>query len=544
MDKNLTEKEKKLYKIFQYSKLFPEYGAYKLLGIWLPWYQIDMLRRVWFTKFPLFLASRRTGKSFIIAIALTLRALLYSNMDIGLVAPVYRQSKNQFKLIEDIVKKSPFASSQLLGEARHGSSEWAMYFKRNSSSVIAVPLSNNIRSYDFSLIHIDEYGFREGMNQDVGAIIEPMILIKRSLKTGQKQETTDIGNQIIISSTANFEGSDFHVKVREYQDLINKGDKDYDIISYDYRQALEAGIFEEKVVKKKVEQADSYTRMSEYLNVFIAGGKGFITYDLIQKKMVDKEEIVDADNDIYIPPKTKLEFEQKYDKDGNPVDKYALIFDDADQGNDNFSYILVRMDKNIKRAVKVEAVNNAPVQEKIRVIRDILRKFNVVLMGCDQRHKNITDNLMEKYTYLDGEVGKPILIKGDESQIEYIQNLYDNDVDYDDIIVVHNFGGSSNELRARHFLSEIEKGRFKIPASINIETKEEEYYHNEFKKMIAEIVSIEPQPLGKYIQYKPKKSSFRKDRWTCAELSSWLIDEYIKEQTNNSGDFYVGYWRK
>ena len=143
---NLTQREKKLYKIFQFSKRYPAYGAEKLLNQELPLYQKDMIHRGWHNKFPAYLCSRRTGKSYSIATLLSLKALLYPEMKIGLVAPVYRQSKNVFKQIEEVMKKSPFFQSRIAKEPRHSSSEWALEFK-NGSIIIAAPLSDNIRSY-------------------------------------------------------------------------------------------------------------------------------------------------------------------------------------------------------------------------------------------------------------------------------------------------------------------------------------------------------------------------------------------------------------
>jgi len=92
MDKinEITEREKKLYKTFQYSKRFPAYGAKVLLNQDLALYQQDMIHRGWVNKFPTYCCSRRTGKSYIIAVMLALKALLYPEMKIGLVAPVYR----------------------------------------------------------------------------------------------------------------------------------------------------------------------------------------------------------------------------------------------------------------------------------------------------------------------------------------------------------------------------------------------------------------------------------------------------------------------
>lgn len=536
-----NETRKRAYEVIELSRYYPAIGAEKLLKIDLPYHQQDMLNRMWKHKFPIFLCSRRTGKTFVMSIGASLKASLYPETKIGIVAPVFRQSKTVFLEIVDLIKRSPFLQAQIDGEPKRGASEWTIQWK-NGSSITALPLSDNIRSKGFNVIIIDEYAYGDNINQMVKRIIEPMVFTKRSIKLKGDPHPTDIGNQLLIASTATFKFNDYYKKIKEYAEKIKKGSEDHDIISYDYRDGLEAGIFEEKQVIEKFENSDSLTQKMEYLNLFPDDEGSFISYELIQKYAIDTDEVVLEDETV-LPPKTQLEFEQEVDEDGNPKYEYLLAFDDADVG-DNFAISVIKLDGKIKRIVRIVAMNNVPIQEKIKKIRELLKNFNIVRIVCDQRHKNIKDNLAKPYKYDDGTKGRIILDRNDEKQEEYVRKEYPNE-DTQKLIKVHNFAGSTNEIRAKHLLGEIENNRVKFPAPIGAKTKKEEDAIEELKKTWSEIVSIQATTNGKYIKFTTPTRAQKKDRWTVTELGVYMADEYIRESTTNSSDdVWMGGWNR
>jgi hypothetical protein len=532
---------KKILKVIEVARYIPVIGAEKLLKIKLPYHQQDMLDRMWKKKFPIFLCSRRTGKTFVMSIGSVMKAALYPQIKIGIVAPVFRQSKTVFMEIVDLIKRSPFLQAQMSGEPTRGSSEWRIEFK-NGSSISALPLSDNIRSKGFNVIIVDEYGYGDNIDQMMKRIIEPMIFTKRSAKLDTEPHPTDIGNQIIIASTATFKFNDYYKKIKEYEQKIKEGKTQYDIISYDYRDGLDAGIFEEEQVLEKFENSDSLTQKMEYLNIFPDDDGSFIPYRLIQKYAIDTEEVENEKGEIV--PSTQIEFKQPLDKKGNPKYEYVLTFDDADVG-DNFAISLIRLEGNIKKIVRIVAMNNKPIQEKTKVIRELLKNFNIVRIFCDQRHKNIKDNLAKPYRYEDGIRGKIILDRNDKEQEKYVKQKFPTE-EIEKLIVVHNFSGPTNETRARHLLGELENGRVKFPAPIGAETKKEEDAITELKKTWNEITSIQPTINGKYIKFDTPSRSQKKDRWTVTELGVYMSDQYLKEKTTSNSDteVYMGGWNK
>ncbi|MFW6015296.1 MAG: terminase large subunit domain-containing protein [bacterium] len=529
----------KLKKLIEVSRYYPVIGAEKLLNIRLPDYQKDILERLWKKKHVVLLCSRRTGKTFTTAVYLTLKAMLYPYAKIGILAPVFRQAQTVFLEVEDLYKRSEFLRIQCNYEPKHGSTEWHIGFN-NSSRISAMPFSDKIRSKGFNIVFIDEYAYGDEMNNKLKNIVIPMIFVKRDVKTNFQAHSTDIGNQVIQASTASFKWNDFYELVTEYDEKIQEGNKDYDIISYDYRDGLRSGIFEEDLVLEEFKNADSLTQDMEYLNIFPDEKGGFISYKLLHDKAFDFGEKVNESKGEYTEPKTQVELEQELDKQGLPKYEYIVAIDDADQGQDNFAVAIIKLDGYVKRLVRVEALNNAPIQEKIRLLRKILRKYNVIQIVADQRHKNIKDNLAEPYTYSDGRAGEVIVDIDDDEQLRYVKNAHGSDCNYKKLLKIHNFSGSSNETRARHFLAEIEKGRFKIPVDPKggYKSKKEEKVHNEIKKTIQEITSIIPKPSGRFVKYEPETRAQTKDRWTVCELGCYMADQYLKDDTVN--DFVIG----
>jgi len=537
----MKSREKKLLKLAKLAKRNPVIGAEELLGVDLPFYQKDILERLWNHQRPLLLCSRRTGKTFTTAVFLTLRALLYPEIKIGIVAPVFRQAQTAFLEVEKLYKKCPLVNVEAISEPKHRNTGWIIEFK-NLSFIEAVPLSDNIRSKGYHVVFIDEYGFqsRNSMNSMLESIITPMTLTKRP---GVEDDPTDIGNQIVISSTATYKWNDYYEKYQDYLEEIRNGNDRYDVISYDYRDGLESGLFEEEVVKEEVEKADPITRKMEYLNEFPDESGGFITYKLLYDKAIDQAEKIDEEKDIYKEPETQIEFEQEYDDEGYPKHKYILAFDDADQGPSNFACGLIKLDGNKKRLVRIITANKSHISQKIKLIRDLLKNFNIVRIVADQRNKNIKDNLAEPYEYADGEIGNPIVDMDDDEQKKYVRNSYGEDME--ELLRIHNFSASTNEMRARHFLSEIEKGRFKIPADPKggYKSKREEEAYNEIKKAMFEITSIKPKPYKSTVRYETEGNQ-PKDRWTVCELGCFMADEYIKElgKQEDEDDIPLGKW--
>lgn len=105
----LTSIKKKVYELdaesIAYYRRNPIIGCRDLLGIQLLDAQAWMLQMSWNAPHVLWCCSRNFGKSFIGAIFILLKAMLYENQAIYIVSSVGEQSKELFIKIEEIVRR-------------------------------------------------------------------------------------------------------------------------------------------------------------------------------------------------------------------------------------------------------------------------------------------------------------------------------------------------------------------------------------------------------------------------------------------------------
>ena len=533
---------RKIGKIYKVGRRYPSIPAEKLLNIRLPYYQKKMLQDLWTTKYPLVNCSRRTGKSYVITLKGVLRCLMYPDYTFLQTAPVFKQAQTCFLMAEDMYKGSLFMQNEVIDRPKHGSSSWKIKFK-NGSEIVAAPLSDSLRSIGANGIHLDEAGFpvRGSIKQYISRVLKPMVFTKRDIGGNQLLEG-DIGNSFIISSTSTFRWNEFYEIFQDYQEKVAAGKENYKIIQYTFLDGIKSGLFEKELVLEEIRETDPISRKMEYLNVFPDGEDGFINYRLLDEKAIDHPEI--QENENYKEPKTKVEFEQPYDSNNLPKYKYIMAVDEANQGNDNTAISLIKIDGNIKRLVRVITLEDDYIQDRIKVIRDLLKRFNVVRIVADQRHSGIKNGLAEPYEYKDGTVSDIIVDMDDRDQIRRVRKECGN-TDINKLLKIHNFTNSSNEIRARHLLNEIEKGRFKIPADPRkgYSNKKEEDAYNEIKQTIYEITRIKIKPSGSTVKYEPETRSQKKDRWTVCELGCYMADDYIRNRfKTNSEKITLGKW--
>ena len=104
--------------------------------------QIAILEEFWVRPFPMFVASRGFGKSFLMALYCTLRCVFVPGTKVVVVGAAFRQSKIIFEYMETLWRNSPILRSIFSGNndgPRRDVDRCTMRF--GESWTIAVPLS-------------------------------------------------------------------------------------------------------------------------------------------------------------------------------------------------------------------------------------------------------------------------------------------------------------------------------------------------------------------------------------------------------------------
>lgn len=113
----LSTRKYKLYeqnsKLIKFLRRNPVMACEILLGIKLLDYQKYMLINMWNAPYSLLACSRNSGKSFIGACFMILKALLYENQAIYIISSVGSQAQETFSKIEEIILRIGKTSSSI-----------------------------------------------------------------------------------------------------------------------------------------------------------------------------------------------------------------------------------------------------------------------------------------------------------------------------------------------------------------------------------------------------------------------------------------------
>lgn len=259
-----------------------------LFGIELLPFQLAILDELWHRKYPMLIATRGGGKSFILGLYAMLRAFLHQGAKVVIVGSGFRQSKVVFDYCERIWTNAPVLRSICNQAAKAGPSHAAdMYTMTLGESYInALPIGSGdkIRGQRANYILSDEFASQneeiyENVISGFAAVsANPVEQVKdRAYKKAMAEmglvndsydSSFEMGNQAVISGTAYYDFNLFAKYWKRYKAIIkSKGDphrlkevfpegvpdsfdwKDYSIVRIPV-EALPPGFMDEKHVSR------------------------------------------------------------------------------------------------------------------------------------------------------------------------------------------------------------------------------------------------------------------------------------------------------
>lgn len=240
-NKNLLSIRKiKIYdansKIIKFWRRNPIIACEDLLGIKLLDNQKYMLQQSWNTPMVLWACSRSAGKSFLGAIIIILKAILYENQSIYICAPVGDQSKELFTKIEeivlnlgktaasidslqDIVKQETVHSPACKTGFSHAQSGFNVSFYNGSEITSLNGDPDNNRSKRATLVFFDESGF---MSENAIAVMEAFAAQDSNFKTSTakdfniKAQRKKCPTQLIYASSASDIDTTFYKHYKDF----------------------------------------------------------------------------------------------------------------------------------------------------------------------------------------------------------------------------------------------------------------------------------------------------------------------------------------
>jgi len=208
--------------------------------------QVAILEEFWIRPFPMFIASRGFGKSFLMALYCVLKCMLVPGTKIVVVGAAFRQSKIIFEYMETLWRNSPILRSIFTGNndgPRRDVDRCTL--RLGESWTIAVPMGDGskIRGLRAHIIIADEFAsispdiYETVVSGFAAVSANPIQNVKEEAKRkalveaglwNDELEAVQIkkGNQAIISGTADYAFKHFASYWNRYKSILDsKGDK-------------------------------------------------------------------------------------------------------------------------------------------------------------------------------------------------------------------------------------------------------------------------------------------------------------------------------
>jgi len=396
--------------------------------------QIAILQEFWYRPFPMFIASRGFGKSFLLALYSVLKASLNPGTKIVIVGAAFRQSKVIFEYMENIWRNSPILRSIFSGNddgprrdvdrctLRLGDS-WAMAIPMGDGSKIRGLRAHIIIADEFASISPDIYetvvsGFAAVSATPIQNVKE-QAKKKAMIEAGVWNEELEslekkLGNQSIISGTADYAFKHFSQYWNRYKSIISsKGNpnklkeifngevpenfnwRDYSVIRVPY-ELIPKGFMDDRQIARAKATIHTGIYNMEYAACFTADSSGFFKRSLIESCVVSEKK------PIVLPDSGEIIFDAV--TRGSPNKQYVFGIDPASE-QDNFSVVIIELNSDHNRIVFCWTTNRSNFKEKqksgitndhdyysfcARKIRDLMKVFPCVAIGMDAQGGGIS----------------------------------------------------------------------------------------------------------------------------------------------------------
>jgi hypothetical protein len=388
--------------------------------------QVAIIQEFWIRPFPMYIASRGWGKSFLLALYCVLRCSFFPGTKIVVVGAAFRQSKIIFEYMETIWRSSPILRSIFNGNddgPRRDVDRCTM--RLGDSWTIAIPMGDGskIRGLRAHIIIADEFAsispdiYETVVSGFAAVSASPIQNVKEQARkeamteAGLWSDELDIlnakmGNQAIISGTADYAFKHFAQYWRRYKTIIeSKGDqqkledmfkgeipsnfnwRDYSIIRIPY-ELIPKGFMDDKQVSRAKATIHSGIYNMEYAACFISDSEGFFRRSLIEGCVVsDNKPIIMNNKPIIFDATIK----------GNSNYQYVYGVDPASE-QDNFSITILEVHPDHSRVAYVWTTNRSNFKERLktglikeydfygycaRKIRNLMKIFPCVKLGID-----------------------------------------------------------------------------------------------------------------------------------------------------------------
>ena len=390
-------------------------------------FQRVMLHAMWHKKFPMVLACRGAGKTFMIAVYCLLKCLLVPGTRIVVVSGGFRQAKFTFMYMDELIKNSPILAEAI--RKFHPGNDFGVKFATDkvylkvgkNTDITGIPIGDGskVRGMRATTLICDEVASIDdkvfdtaigpflSVQADPAEAVLMQEFVGRLQRLGAKQEVIDYveksrrqkGNQLVLTGTATYQFNHFFRRYEAYKVFAESGGdrqkikeglqiqageakvgvteemldlweeiyKEYVIFQLPYN-GMPDGFLDSAVVATHKATMDPVIFGHEYECKFSKDTNGFFMRSIIDDASPGKDDPDEFHYEMY----------------GDPNAQYVMGLDPA-RHNDNFGLVVLKLVNGTAQAVYAESWNKAKFQESVKRIRNVLDRFpSIVRIAMDK----------------------------------------------------------------------------------------------------------------------------------------------------------------
>ena len=392
MEGSIKEEDARYY-LYKFLRNNISFTSEMFLGVRLFPFQAMAIKGMMVSDYSMFVFSRGMSKTFSTAIYVLLECLLNPKANIGVIAGSFRQSKQIFQKMEDILSKPEASLLKECGfKIQKGTDQWTLTL--GSSRAIALPLANGerLRGFRFNRIVLDEFLtipekiFNEVIIPFLGVVENPIEreeLYNLESKLIDKGEMNEIdryiwpNNKLIILSSPSFKFEYMYKLYKKYEDLINglgvkEGDEEDDFKDDAYRlirqlsyDCAPSRLYDQNLLKQAKATMSEMQFKREFGAQFIDESDGYFRLSKMAACTIPDGEM----------PAVEIV--------GNPSDEYILSFDPNWAGNtnaDHFAMHVFKIDRESQKVCLVHsyAIAGVSLKQHMQYFLYLIQHFNIV----------------------------------------------------------------------------------------------------------------------------------------------------------------------
>lgn len=366
----------------------PCIAAYDLLGVDFAPIQRLVFEDMWFRNYVITVAGRGFGKTFTLGTLAALSCMLKPGYRVGLIAPVFRQSKMIFSEVEKLYAQSSILREACEKKPTRGSDTCYLKFKSvagmTPSYIEALPLGdgNKIRGSRFYLVVVDELA--QVPDQTLDMVVRPMgatslAPMERVRRLEQQKRLIDLGlataedfeeetvNKMVMTSSGYYKFNHMWRRMKDHWAQMERAEERGEKCDYSVWQVphwdLPVGFLDRNNIEEARRVMSHSEFRMEYEAAMISDSEGFFKASLLEQCTHGSGHSIEMT--------------------GEKGAKYVLGVDPNQGGKASTGVVIVKLGP-VNRIVGVLELKRKTTQQLTQAIQDLCDNFKVIRIFMDK----------------------------------------------------------------------------------------------------------------------------------------------------------------